>query len=85
MVHGHLGADLVTARRAHLIADAETVAEMRRDQPYRPTGQQRSDNLVAAAQFQIAMPGRRMQRTVAMMLMAVPMLPNPETSSERVQ
>jgi GNAT superfamily N-acetyltransferase len=24
MVHGHLGADLVTARRAHLIADAET-------------------------------------------------------------
>ena len=24
MVHGHLGADLVTARRAHFIADAET-------------------------------------------------------------
>ena len=31
------------------------------------------------------MPGHRMQRTVAIMLMAVPMLPNPETRSARVQ
>ena len=31
------------------------------------------------------MPGHRMQRMVAMILMAVPMLPNPETSSASVQ
>ena len=31
------------------------------------------------------MPGQRMHRMVAMILMAVPMLPNPETSSASVQ
>jgi hypothetical protein len=30
-------------------------------------------------------PGHRMQRIVAMILIAVPMLPNPETSSAIVQ
>jgi hypothetical protein len=35
--------------------------------------------------FPSVIPRQRIHRTVAMMLIAVPMLPKPETSSDRVQ